>query len=503
MNPALATDPRSEERFLREAEAASRLEHPHVVGVTDFGSDQGIIYLVMELLRGEDLAALIARAPAGLDANFTVDVMMAVCAGVFAAHETGVVHRDLKPQNIFLCQTALGELVPKVLDFGISKLVNRNEAHSLTNSGSVMGTTHYLSPEQVQGAHLDGRSDEYALGVILYECLTGRRPHDGDTLYVIMRSISEGRFTPPRALRPDLSPELEAVLLRAMAVRADDRFPSVHALGRALLPLGSPKGRVVWGDYFSRPLGPVGQPSSGSRRMYAPPAPPTVFSRGTPSDVKPISVIRTNELSRRPGLRWWQAGLGAVAIGLGTAAYMTFGPPRSLLNDRDGSRKPGMVSAPVSGEASPTSAISGAARPPTPAGDRAGTREVARPAAGTVRVPVTPPAAAPSTAAAPSAAAAPSERPPGASAFGEEAARPAPSPPRKVAASPVPGARDGARSPRSQPAAPVVRPKTRATRRADPVYVPPREPARRTPRTDDEIPSSGPLKGPGGAPILD
>ena len=217
MNPALATDPRSEERFLREAEAASRLEHPHVTSVTDFGSEGGVIYLVMELLRGEDLANLIARAPAGLETPFVADVMLAVCAGVFAAHESGLVHRDLKPQNIFLAQTALGELLPKVLDFGISKMVNRADGHSLTHSGSVMGTTHYLSPEQVQGAPLDGRSDEYALGVILYECVTGRRPHEGETLYAIMRSISEGRFAPPRALRPDLSPELEAVILRTMA----------------------------------------------------------------------------------------------------------------------------------------------------------------------------------------------------------------------------------------------------------------------------------------------
>src|SRR5688500_16690672 len=97
MNPALTSDPRSEERFLREAEAASRLEHPHVVGVTAFGSDAGVIYLVMELLRGEDLAALIARAPAGLETGFVADIMLAVCAGVFAAHQTGVVHRDLKP----------------------------------------------------------------------------------------------------------------------------------------------------------------------------------------------------------------------------------------------------------------------------------------------------------------------------------------------------------------------------------------------------------------------
>ena len=133
-------------------------------------------------------------------------------------------------------------------------MVNRNDAHSLTHSGSVMGTTHYLSPEQVQGAPLDGRSDEYALGVILYECLTGRRPHEGDTLYAIMRSISEGRFAPPRVLRPDLSTDLEAVVLRAMGTRADDRFPSVHALGCALLGLASPRGRVLWSDYFARPL---------------------------------------------------------------------------------------------------------------------------------------------------------------------------------------------------------------------------------------------------------
>ena len=331
MNPALASDPRSKERFLREAEAASRLEHPHVVGVTDFGSDAEVIYLVMELLRGEDLAALIGRAPAGLDAAFVVDVMLAVCAGVHAAHETGLVHRDLKPQNIFLAHTAVGEIVPKVLDFGISKMVGRNEAHALTQSGSVMGTTHYLSPEQVQGRPLDGRSDEYALGIILYEALTGRRPHEGDTLYAIMRSISEGRFVPPRMLRPDLPTELEAVVLRAMATRADDRFPSVHALGRALLNLASPKGRVLWTDYFSRPQGPLA-PGTGWQPWAAstPGVPATVSSaRGTPSDVRPISVVRTNELERRRRSRWWPAGLAVLGMGLAVAAYLTGGRPRS------------------------------------------------------------------------------------------------------------------------------------------------------------------------------
>ena len=267
MSASLANDPRAEQRFLREAAAASRLEHPHVVDVTDFGSDAGIIYIVMELMRGEDLAALIQRAPAGLDQTFVADVMLPVCAGVFAAHDKGVIHRDLKPQNIFLARTPLGDVVPKVLDFGISKLMDEQAGAALTNSGSVMGTTHYLSPEQVTGLPIDGRSDEFALGVILYECLTGRRPHEGDTIFTIMRAISEGRFNRPLALRPDLSPAFEAVVLRTMSIRPDDRFPTVHALGRALLPFASPKGRVMWAEYFER--GQPGVPSVGPNQTAA------------------------------------------------------------------------------------------------------------------------------------------------------------------------------------------------------------------------------------------
>ena len=108
MSPQLAGDPRTAARFLREAASASRLDHPHVVGVTDFGTDRGISYLVMEFLRGEDLGMLIARSPSGLPTVMVADIMLAVCAGVFAAHESGVVHRDLKPPNIFIAQTSLG-----------------------------------------------------------------------------------------------------------------------------------------------------------------------------------------------------------------------------------------------------------------------------------------------------------------------------------------------------------------------------------------------------------
>ena len=124
---AVATEARAEARFLREAAAASRLDHPHVVDVTDFGTEDGLSYLVMELLRGEDLGAVVARDPRRrCDPSCVVDIMLAVCAGVFAAHESGVIHRDLKPQNIFLARTPLGELVPKVLDFGISKRIDED-----------------------------------------------------------------------------------------------------------------------------------------------------------------------------------------------------------------------------------------------------------------------------------------------------------------------------------------------------------------------------------------
>ena len=136
---AVATDARAEARFLREAAAASRLDHPHVVDVTDFGTENGLSYLVMELLRGEDMGAVVARDPGTLDPTFVVDVMLAVCAGVFAAHESGVIHRDLKPQNIFLARTPLGELVPKVLDFGISKRIDEDVGSGLTNSGARAG----------------------------------------------------------------------------------------------------------------------------------------------------------------------------------------------------------------------------------------------------------------------------------------------------------------------------------------------------------------------------
>jgi serine/threonine-protein kinase len=363
----LASEPRAQTRFLREAAAASRLNHPHVVDVNDYGAEDGVTYIVMELLRGEDLAGMLAREPAGMPIDVTADVMLAVCAGVFAAHEAGVIHRDLKPQNIFLAHTAIGDVVPKVLDFGISKLLDEQMSQTLTGTGTVMGTTPYLSPEQVAGHPVDGRSDQYTLGVILYECVTGRRPHDGDSLFAIMRSIADGQFVRPRQLRPDIPPAFEAVILRAMGFPPDRRYESVHALGQALLPFGSAKGRVIWADYFGTergaentaplpasnsprpepifpPPGRAGRPESytpGGRRL---PSTHTGGRRG-PSTPPPRSGGGYGPVDLRPS-RWPAALLVTAFLGLGGGgwwAYRTraFGWPPARVDDSVESPTPG------------------------------------------------------------------------------------------------------------------------------------------------------------------
>jgi serine/threonine-protein kinase len=161
-----------------------------------------------------------------------------------------VVHRDLKPGNIFLARTPMGE-TPKILDFGISR-VGGDDAN-LTGTGHIVGTTYYLAPEQAAGREIDARADQYALGVILYECLTGVRPFTGSAAYAIMRNIVEGIFQPPSRVRPEIPRDLEAVILRAMSRVPHDRFARVRDLGLALMPFMSAQGRQQWSYHFTAP----------------------------------------------------------------------------------------------------------------------------------------------------------------------------------------------------------------------------------------------------------
>jgi eukaryotic-like serine/threonine-protein kinase len=315
LNPGLVRDEASRARFLQHAKAVSWLKHPHVVDVSDFGHENGISYLVMELLEGEDLAVTLARTPSPLDVGWTVDVLLAICAGVFAGHGSGIVHGDLKPQNVFLTYDARGTLLPKVLDFGLCGLVTGPGAWSLTNPGSVKRTIQCLSPEQVRGAAPDRRSDGYALGVILYQCLTGRLPHEGDRLYAIMSSISAGRYPAPRVMRPDLSPQLEAIMVRALGTRPEDRFFSVHDLGRALLPFASPAGQSTWSGFYAS--APLVLPSIGNgpaSTLLGYPVPLTVRSARPELPERP-----------RPG-PWLRTAIAAAVLGSAAGAYLSYRP---------------------------------------------------------------------------------------------------------------------------------------------------------------------------------
>ncbi|MFO0645018.1 MAG: serine/threonine-protein kinase [Polyangiales bacterium] len=249
LHPQYAQVPVLRARFAREGRAAAAIRHPHIVDVTDVGEHQGTPYLIMELLEGESLSALIERSGV-LSPDLAVDLMLPVIAAVDAAHEAGVVHRDLKPDNLFVTRGAAGEPFPKVLDFGISRVVAGDGEHR-TATATMLGTPAYMAPEQIESTRdADARSDQYALGVILYECLTGTDAFEGDNVYAILKRVGDGNFKPPRALRPELSPALEAIVLRAMSKRPAERFPSLRMMAAALLPFASDRSRISWSPSF-------------------------------------------------------------------------------------------------------------------------------------------------------------------------------------------------------------------------------------------------------------
>jgi tetratricopeptide (TPR) repeat protein/tRNA A-37 threonylcarbamoyl transferase component Bud32 len=214
------------ERFAREAQALARLDHPAIVKVFDAGGDGGQAYLVMELVPGEPLSKILAAK--SLDRPRLLGLLEKAARGVHHAHEKGVIHRDLKPDNILVT----GE-EPKVADFGLAHLVESSPA--LTRSGTVLGTPMYMAPEQVEGGReITARTDVHALGALLYEILTGRPPHTGTTLPEIYAKISREEPEPPRRIDPSVPWELEAVALKALEKDPARRYASAEAFAEEL-----------------------------------------------------------------------------------------------------------------------------------------------------------------------------------------------------------------------------------------------------------------------------
>jgi serine/threonine protein kinase len=227
------------ERFLRESRAAARLRHPHIITILDFAIDpEGRPYLVMEYLNGPSLGeALAARGRFDL-ASFR-HVMTSLCAALQLAHDCGMVHRDLKPANIVSQRYETGEVVWKIIDFGLVNAL-RPGTTPLTEAHQFVGTAAYAAPEQVSGEAVDGRTDLYALGVIAFELLAGVRPFEGATLLAIVEQQLRGTPADLAVLRPDLPPEVAAAVMRCLAKDPARRWPSASAFSRALASDAAP-----------------------------------------------------------------------------------------------------------------------------------------------------------------------------------------------------------------------------------------------------------------------
>jgi serine/threonine protein kinase len=272
--PRFAADPESRARFVREARAQAAVEHDRVVPIFLVGEVNGVPFIKMPLLRGESLEAALKRAPR-LPAAEVARVGRQVAEGLTAAHEAGLIHRDIKPGNVWL---AGNRRRVKILDFGLAREVKRQPApgEPVTAVGTVVGTPYYMSPEQAQGLPVDHRADLFSLGVVLYEMATGRLPFTGPTPVAVMAALTAGRPTPPAELAPGLPPALNALILRLLAQDPADRPPTARAVAAALWQIELD---------LARDLAPV---------------PVTPAPVGEPDPSTEFNFVATDEVVRRP-----------------------------------------------------------------------------------------------------------------------------------------------------------------------------------------------------------
>jgi serine/threonine-protein kinase len=279
LHPKLAGRKDLTSRFRREARAMSQLTHPNTARVFMYGEleEDGSLYIVMEYLEGRNLNQTV-RKQGPLPMERAIPILVQVCDALQEAHEMGIVHRDLKPENIFLCQQAGLVDFPKVLDFGLAKVTERQMKPGsmiLTQEGMVFGTPEFMSPEQAQGRTLDARSDIYSLAIILYEALTGKLPFSARTaMEYIQKHVTEPIIPlNQRVQGRTFAPELEKILEKATAKNPDDRFQTAAELGAALREL-CPPGSVgyspsrqgaslVAAAAAAIPAAPVDKPRSG------------------------------------------------------------------------------------------------------------------------------------------------------------------------------------------------------------------------------------------------
>jgi eukaryotic-like serine/threonine-protein kinase len=365
LHPELAQNTEMVNRFFNEARAANSIRHPGIVEVFDFGTlPTGASYIVMEFLEGESVASRIRRG--GPMAPEAARRLAAEAAGALAAaHALEIVHRDLKPDNLFLVpdyQTPGAEIV-KVLDFGIAKLgVGSNQLASVkTRTGAVMGTPTYMSPEQCRGTReVDHRTDIYALGVILYELVCGRPPFETEGFGEMVHLHISAPPPPPRAYNPTIGPDLEEIILRALAKNPADRFQTMGEMQSALS--GRPTGQRT-GPFAVTPAAPAVPPAALHTRRFDQPSPSRRAPQTTFSGAASVFGSSPPVMPRRSVLGP-VVGIGLVAV-VGVVGFVVWRQRAAPVPPEDlaavgGVTAPGAAAA---GEATPPPA----AEPPAPA----------------------------------------------------------------------------------------------------------------------------------------
>jgi len=345
----LAVERASLARFQREAQAAGALESEHVAAAVDFGiASDGSPFIVMEYLTGESLASLLEREER-LAAGRAADLVMQACRGVEAAHAAGIVHRDLKPQNLFVARREDGTDLVKVLDFGVAKLEAEDQGAGTTRTGTVLGTPAYMSPEQARGDKVvDHRSDVYSLGAILYELLSGKKPHPGDSPNAVLYHIATHPPLPLAGVTSELPPALVESVERALAQAPDDRQASAAALLAELAPFAV---REVHPAAKPEPSAPLNTGES-----------PTVLASGAAPSLA-VSAVDTAPAatSEKTG----RGAVNAVVWGLlGAAVAVALGWAGRLGSDANGTRPPDAR------DAAPAAAGSAGVPPETTKADR-------------------------------------------------------------------------------------------------------------------------------------
>ncbi len=332
-------DPATVKRFIQEARAASRIGHPNIVDVTDFGNTaDGMTYQVMELIDGVTLKEVVKKT-APLPIERVIRIGLQIARALVAAHSKGIVHRDLKPENVFLIEREGRPDFVKIVYFGIAKVTpidgKTEVGPRLTKQGTVFGTPEYMAPEQAAGkSDTDHRVDVYALGTILYEMIVGKVPHKGGSLVQTVAMQLLDKVVPPSQRRPDVTvpPELEALIMKALEKKREDRFASMADLQTALDAVAA---RIASGAPATDPVStppPPGDAPSDSAPHAAPPRrnkPPTrpvhepqFVERQTPVSFDHIYNEEPVDTERRSRVPMIIAGLAMLVLGAGGTIFL-------------------------------------------------------------------------------------------------------------------------------------------------------------------------------------